>query len=394
MALEKSVKERNRGTYLNYLPSIDAKATESRSQGLGVPLTTKSRSAALEVSVNLFAFGADAAKVESAKAEQKAARADTLEAILEAEKEGVDSATNWIQSVEELSIAQKILGMRLEALNVAQKRYKKGLLPKQEVEKVKIDHANDEAAVNDLKRSLISSQATLEELLGRNDLRGAWPWKERFKGLKLKWSQSFIKFHPKLKAAKQRVQQSEGTIKESWRRMLPSIDASGSYGYQDINGFKGDVWQGGLTLTIPIFNKLTDYGNYRSKVQQKVVSQLSLEQVRRDLRSEWKSAKGFFEISLDSAQQREKTLVISRKLYQDNLRRFRKGLISANDLILDQSRLFQSEQNNTRGWKEVHTGFARICHAEGKRLRLCLAMLQNRGESNTNKLDPNGRQKK
>ena len=127
-----------------------------------------------------------------------------------------------------------------------------------------------------------------------------------------------------------------------------------------------------ITLSIPLFDRLERYGEFKEAVHNQSVSELQFEKVKRKAKQEWKSTEGAFLIALKSARQREKTLATSRKLYEDNLKRFKRGLISANDLIVDLSRLFDSETFAVQGWAEVHRKFTSLCHSVGQRVGNCL----------------------
>ena len=100
--------------------------------------------------------------------------------------------------------------------------------------------------------------------------------------------------------------------------------------------------------------------------------ELRIERVKRAARNDWDYARGALTLSVDTALAREKTVKISRELFQDNLRRFERGLIEANDLTVDQQRLLQSEELAIGGWAAAHANLAKLCFAAGIRLKNCL----------------------
>ena len=60
------------------------------------------------------------------------------------------------------------------------------------------------------------------------------------------------------------------------------------------------------------------------------------------------------------------------ELYEDNIKRFRAGRISANDLILDQNRVFDSELLAIEGWGDLHLNLSKFCHSIGMLVSECL----------------------
>ena len=158
--------------------------------------------------------------------------------------------------------------------------------------------------------------------------------------------------------------------------MLPSLDLGVSYGYFDSfdpkPSIKGTEWAGGITLTIPLFDRLANYGSYQAAVHGKQAALLQLERVKRQSKADYDSAYKSLQISLQSAFTREKTVGVSRRLYEANLKRYKRALVNANDLQIDQDRLIQSELLAIRGWGEVHEELTKTCHSIGKRLADCL----------------------
>ncbi len=157
---------------------------------------------------------------------------------------------------------------------------------------------------------------------------------------------------------------------------LPSIDLNVTYGQFESRGpaltANGPEWSGQLALTIPLFDRLANYGNYRSLVHRTAAAELELEKVRRFARADWDGAKGALNISVTTAKSREATVEISRRLYEDNQRRFRQGLAGANEVSVDQERFYRAEILAIRGWQAAHVNLVRACHAQGLRIADCL----------------------
>jgi outer membrane protein TolC len=78
-----------------------------------------------------------------------------------------------------------------------------------------------------------------------------------------------------------------------------------------------------------------------------------------------------FRTSVSAALARERTLAMSRKLFQDGLKRFRAGRAAANELSVDQARLLDSELFAVQGWSAAHLAYSRLCHALGVSVWQC-----------------------
>jgi outer membrane protein TolC len=153
--------------------------------------------------------------------------------------------------------------------------------------------------------------------------------------------------------------------------MFPSLDFNVSYGYFQ-STVSGPQYSTGLVLTVPLFDRLQNYGAYAAQADVATQAELEVERIRRLARREWDSAKGALPLAIETALARDKTLVVARGLYEDNVRRFERGLIEANGLSVDQQRLLQSEQLAVRGWATAHGTLARLCFARGLRIKECL----------------------
>ena len=80
-------------------------------------------------------------------------------------------------------------------------------------------------------------------------------------------------------------------------------------------------------------------------------------------------------LSLESAHSLEKSLSVARVLYQKNLERFKRGLVTVNDLKIDQERVFNTELLSIRAWKEAHVQFSKLCFISGLKIEKGLTSL-------------------
>jgi outer membrane protein TolC len=98
-----------------------------------------------------------------------------------------------------------------------------------------------------------------------------------------------------------------------------------------------------------------------------------LERIRRRAKAELEANAKSLEIAVDSAKARDKTLEITKRLYDSSVQRFEKGLADANEIIVDQNRWLDSEIFAIAGWSGAHSALVRTCHSVGKRIKDCMA---------------------
>lgn len=358
---------------LVFLPSISLVGARNEARGYGATATDLSHSVDLTASINLLKFGADYAGYRRANFTEEAQEQAVLGTILAAENSGVKGLVALIQASLEVKIYDEIADALLRSLEIARERYRQGLLPSQEVDKVLIDFDNSTASLRDAEIRLKTAKAKMVELLGHDNVQVEWPWIKTLgdKNLEIKMGQ--LAKRPDWLAAEARLKAADALVDQSFGKVLPSVDLSAGYGYLKQNTVKseGDYWSARLTITVPLFDRLTNFSDYRANVHNKMAAEYDLEQVRRNARRDWESSKTAFDIALETAKTRESTLLTARNLYRDNLRRFHRGLTSANDLIVDQNRSANAELFAIRGWAQVHQSFTDMCHSLGRRLADC-----------------------
>lgn len=378
---QSEVTEATRAKYIStgallWLPAISVQAKAGSDRDTGV--TTARRSVEGVADLNIFRFGADLAASKAANRDVESQERLLLNTILSAEAEGVSALVNFIQSQRQLEVSRHILSTRKEALVVARRRYEKGQFASEEVDKVSVDLDNATAQMRDAESALVQASTELERLLGEPEVAPEWPWKDSLpKSAQplLKLANVDLSARPDWQAASSSVELAEQRSKEAFGDMLPRLDARASYGYfsNEVLGVRttGPAWTAGLSLTIPLFDRLAGYGRYQAQVHSKAAAEADWEGIKRNARKEWSAAKSTLAISLDTALAREKTQALARKLYQANLERFNRGILSANEFRIDQDRLYETEIFVLKGWAAVHNDYRRLCHALGRRVEKC-----------------------
>lgn len=368
----RAARAQNLPNRLVFLPSVTVNHSEYRARARRASLVRDSQSAGLSASWNLFRSGSDIAGWEAADAEIEAAEHTLSQTTLTAELDASRRIFNLIVSNGQVAIARRLYESIRENHRIANARFERGLLPRQEVEKVFIDLTNAEARLRDAEIRAVEANAQLTEALGHANVREEWPWQAAFlKGqVELDKRGLALTNLPLYQAASENYEKERQRAKRDFRKMFVSADLTADYYFRSTNAYS-DEWSGTLTFSLPIFDQLINYSRYSTQVESRAIAEYQLEQTRRDVESEYKSARESFRTTLATAISRQDSLAIARRLYRDNELRFKGGRISANDLIVDQGRLYQAEQNALDGWNAAHLAFIRLCHSLGSRIQEC-----------------------
>lgn len=375
--IQDSIYYKNIPAKLFFLPKIDIEGRST--QGSASALIALQQEITVNARMNFFRWGADRMGSLSATHEQLAQKAKVQATLLQKEEEAVEVLIAQIQRKKEVEINSSIVNHQTELCNIAEERYQKGYLPLQEVEKMMIDLSNAKAALIDAQMNETEAEFRLESLLGHSQIQIEWPWITSLKKIKtsllFQEDQIFSK-RPDWIEIQNTIQSIDYKIKQNWRLLLPSLDLRFSYGYY--NGYFGSAagWMGSLSVSVPLFDQLVRYSQAKEQSSLHSASEVQLEQIQRNATAEWKIAEKNLRMAFDSAILREKTLVLSRKLYQDHFRRFQAGRITSNDLTLDRNRMYQAELFAAQGWGALHTTFSKLCHALGYQVAFCLKSLE------------------
>lgn len=321
--------------------------------------------------LNLFRFGSDASDLSAAQTESLAQEALLEHQVLLSEADAVSVLTEWIARTLIVEVDQEFVKLREQSHEIAKQRYAQGLLAQQEVEKVQVDLENARSKLTDAQVRLAETQSTAESRLGSVRIRADWPWKKSDVR-----APSIEGEHPKLRAVRFQAEAADSRVSAKRSRILPSLDANFTYGNYDgaaVGGVPAQrAWSGALLVTVPLFDRLVNYNEMKIQAQAREAANAKAQAAAYEVSAEKAAAKAAMTLAKDSAKRRENTLQISKRIYQDNLKRFRGGRITADELSIDQDRLLTSQLLEVEGWSALHKSLARFCHSFGARVGECV----------------------
>jgi outer membrane protein TolC len=374
-----SLESANLPTRLFYLPSISTNAKVSYNGDPSSVRLRTARHAEVQADLNIFRFGADYTQLRAAQKDEAQQKGLLSNTILQTEDQAIQALIEAIRAGFELNVLRRQVKVREEALQIAQKRYERGFLAEQEVRKVLIDVSNAQSRLAQGELSSIEANATLRTLLGTDQIDLQWPWKTSLTSAKANELTQKLEFkltdRPDWTAAQARLSANEYRRTHDYLLMLPSFDASITYGYYhydfDAGAPNGTAWQGAFTVTLPIFDRLVNLSNARSQVHLVRQAEFQKVEIERNADAQVNATRQSLLRAVTSAAERETTLSKSQNLYQDSLRRFQNGRADTNEMLLDQTRVLDTELLAISGWSEAHLALARFCHSLGKRITEC-----------------------
>lgn len=346
---------------LNFLPTFGVEATYDQDEDINYGAVAK---------WNLFRFGADKAGLDSALKGVESEKYKLQSATLEFESKAVNALIGSIRKSLQIQLLEKNIENRKKYVDIANQRFRKSYLPKEEVDKVSLDLWNTEARLKDVEREKLAVQAQLQALFLDSEVKSQWPWKERFQNVsKLMAASKNAEIHPEFKAVSLNAEKEKYRALQLKRFIWPSLDLSYSYLIEDADRTKIETRTGLVTLSIPLFDGFRDWSNYKVQNEIALIAHLQKNQSQKEIEGQQFEAQENFKLALDTALAREKTLDIARKLYQTNFARFRLGRADANELSLDENRLIESELNAVEGWANAHISYMKLKHAFAESIR-------------------------
>lgn len=171
------------------------------------------------------------------------------------------------------------------------------------------------------------------------------------------WVAKAIDTNPALAAQKTRVAAAEQNIKTARAGHLPSLNARGSYGYNrsdftiEQRGNRGsdESWSRNpsisLSLSVPIFAGGATQSQVRQAIAQRDVGEQQLEQQKRALERNTRSAYQNLAAGISAVEARRLSLVAAQSAYDASQVGLEVGTRTVIDVLLNQQNLFNAQQS-------------------------------------------------
>lgn len=354
-----------------FLPDLTFSATQAQLGDQFFKQPTKYQNYLVSSQWNIFKFGADWSSRNSARASYEAKVASLTLYQIQFESAFSEQLLTYISVKKLLQIKEDQLTSQKRLLEIANQRYQRGYLARQEVDKLSIDLDFIDSEVADLQNKLSQISAELNKRLSTLPVSLSWPWSENVD--RFKAAAFVLEDHPSYIVSARTYDASDATYDQSRGQFWGSLDLNLQLlRSNQINNEFTNQSATYLTFTVPLFNRMKDWSARRVAFERKNQSENLLRQTKENLQAQHQKSKEVFENHRLNFRKRTTTLKISRALLDDNRARFQQGRISANELSIDQNRVYQAEQVAVSALLNVHVALKDLCGASGKVLQDCL----------------------
>ncbi|MBF0316296.1 MAG: efflux RND transporter permease subunit [Oligoflexia bacterium] len=371
---------------LNFLPAVSIEQNESKSWlGDGSTESYTSGHLSINAKLNLFRSGGDLAEFKAALADESIKLANTKKVRLDLEAKSIKIMLSLILQNYQLQSLDKLLTIKKKSLEVSEVRYQRGLAPQEELWSVKVDVSNTKTRYTVALATFNQTKAELSALLGHSNISYEWPWKKNLRSKETIDRLMIGAHHSKIEMyllERPDWQILDATVKrESFKKwsvvasMLPKVDLSYQEKLRSL--FKDNSPRDRekvvmLSISIPLLEQGRGIASYFVQKSANLSADFDRTELKQNALSEILAKQEKLRELIEISKEREQTLGLAQKLYETNFARFKEGRISLNDLILEQGRLFDSQNLVHEAWSLVHENYANLCHALGKNIFQCL----------------------
>ena len=308
-------------------------------------------------SQSVFDYGNYTA-LRAAKAQDRAGGFDLEAAGLSLITRTSAAYFNVLVQLETLTAAEAAETALRKQFDFASKRLEVGLAPITDVHEARAQYDAARAnsilarnAVQDAYQALVEITGTpVGNLKGLpDDFQPALPESRDVEG----WVATALSENPSLKAQAADVEAAEHNVATARSGHYPTLGLSASYGKAipglygnpEFSGSNNASTSVGLTLSIPIFSGLATQSGVRSSLAQRDIARDQLEQQKRALERNTRSAYQALVAGISEVEARRQALVSAQSAYDASLVGMEVGTRTVLDVLQNQRTLFAAEQD-------------------------------------------------
>lgn len=320
-----------------------------------------------DLTLNLFKGGTDWNNMKDAKAQRSAQRLQVLNENLRVEVKASDLIFRSLYINESQRIEEKLLKLKEESYKIVKDRYNQGKIPLQEVTKSEVDLVQQKNKLRTAVLELSENRSQIASLFINVIQTKTWPFDEKTMP-KLPSSANLPVAEQKYWISQSREQAWRATKGFHW----PSLDFHLQYHVAPIRERTDKQIVGVLSLTLPIWNQYETSSQISSAYASYIGALNDYKETDQALQQRTLFLKEKIEMARLNLFESKRNLDLSKKLYEDIMRSFRLGRISTNDLIIEQNRLLESENNLAISQLTFHQGIIEACTLSGLNSVDCL----------------------
>jgi outer membrane protein TolC len=352
------------------IPDVSFSYSKSKDEVIGTNIEVNSELTRLNLRYSLFSFGSYFKEFKSNQYGHNSYKASLDLTFIEREEKIANLLFNEIRYKQSLDIQNEIIKLKENGFKIAKAKYTRGSLSKNDLTRVNLDLINSKSEIINLKQEIAAITIELNGLDPniKNEFK-VFPWSNFFSKHGLKRINK-IQFKPENTPLSQKYKNfsiaQEERANSEFLKHLGSFSVNYSRDlYQQEDSQDAYGWSASLVYTLPLFENF----NRQKEVQQAKASARTAKSYylyykniqNKDIDSKIELLKISYEVFKD----RLNTLKDSEMIFKNVLKRFNKGLISVNDLFIEQDRLLTTKRLTNTAVYNLHKNYLSVIHRHG-----------------------------
>lgn len=322
----------------------------------------------LMAQVNLFQFGKSQYRYLSQNSTYEYEKLEHRQKRIQIENKLLTTLFTNTLLQRKLSLYKQIENLKKKAFRVAQQRYERGNLARQQVDKVEIDLANLNSQRTSIERELANSE--LEILKYQLDnFKREWPFSNATtKNRKARKPDEFAD----VKILNFKSDSYEYALKSTRSGYLPSIDLSGKTFERKLDSQPSShEWDISLTVSWPIWDNYNRSIENQSAYRDFQFWQTEKTRTVRDWDKKVKTKEDQLDSLSAQLTQSAENLKKLNALYTDTEALFSQGRITVNEMFQDQQLLLETQINYENELNAFHQYLLEYCGFYSERIWEC-----------------------
>jgi outer membrane protein TolC len=319
--------------------------------------------------LNLFEGGRTVRQIQKSQAASEISDYKIQSTALAAQHRIANALIQFLRSSYEIKIEQDVIAMKETSLKVVQKQYQAGSRPAEDVEKIRIDWEMAQTKLKRLQLDYLQKIGDLN-LKDAQDLDGvSWPWTEVGAGVierLMARGQANSSSGLEIEMAKKSRDLTALEIQLARSEGLPNFDLSvDRYWARTLQEnsdrqFRPD-WLATLTLTVPLYQQGRVHGAVAQKSNQLMLDELTLRDAEERHGQRLRMAQQKLLSQVNALEVVRSLIRKTKDLYNKSNLAFQRGVLSANDLLDEQSRVNQYQQEDLESVALFHRHLLEYC---------------------------------
>jgi outer membrane protein TolC len=359
-----------------YLPSVVAEASMMRQKDVGTTRIDAGIEAGIDANLNMFRFGGDGAIHDAKNFLRKAAEEVYLSSKAQAEWRAAKILLDLLEAKEAVEVERKFISLKKSSLVTIEKLFKSGTRPAQDVEKLTLDVLSEEDRMAKLELMYDKAFSSLHKVAPETQVVGVWPWTANLlNSSPEKWPAKMAQAPAaEVAVSKYKVSAMTSAVTEKRASLLPTLDLQGKYlwGRTNLQSRWQPAWTAALVLKMPIYDRGSNYFGLHEAERELSNAKISLTEKERDAPELRATAQKQLASAIAALRNRESLTSRSRKLYDQSMLAFARGVLGVNDLLDDQSRLVRAEQAASEAAALAHHSLLDFCTVMNLRISECV----------------------